>query len=194
MQPPQTPPSDPSESVYRFQVSQYVVVACLTLCVWDWFLALSDEFDMVRYGERRRRYLLHGVYFISRLSPIIYLTVTIVLKSAPINTCQMIARLIGATNIVIMPAISGLFFVRLSAVYSYNKYVVAFFGSCWLAVLGFFVFAITSVIWQYSDDSKQCFAIGRTDAWGYIATGVYDTLMYLGGSHRLLWQTAGNCE
>ena len=31
--------------------------------MWDWLLALSDEFEIVRRGERR---LVHGVYLISR--------------------------------------------------------------------------------------------------------------------------------
>jgi len=181
------PPLNLAASSYRLQVSQYVIVACLTLCVWDWLLALSDEFDMIRYGDRRRRFLLHGMYFIARICPIIYLVVTIILKEANIDTCKIVARFIGAANIFIMPAITSLFFVRLTAIYSYDKFVVTFFGSCWLVVLGIFIFDTTTVISRSSDagTSKQCFVFTHTDAWGYIATAVYDTFMYLAISWRL---------
>lgn len=91
------PPPNPisPDSIFRFQVTQYQVVACLTvslhftlclsprlhreriytsvpdtvilqLCVWDWLLALSDEYQMICQGHRRHRYLLYIVYLISR--------------------------------------------------------------------------------------------------------------------------------
>jgi hypothetical protein len=107
---------------------------------------------------------------------------------ANIDTCKMVARFIGAANIFIMPAISSLFFFRLIAVYSYDKFVVTFFGSCWLVVLGIFIFDTTTVISRSladADAAKQCFVYTHTDAWGYIATAVYDTLMYLAISWRL---------
>ena len=54
----------------------------------------------------------------------------------------MIARFISVSNVATMPAISGLFFVDvcLRAVYLRDKYVVAFFGSCLLALLGIFIY------------------------------------------------------
>jgi len=78
------------ESLFKIQAQQYILSACLTvsqsefrlppnppvlfisntvdfqLCVWDWLLAVSDEFEMIRIGKRRLRYFLHGVYFIAR--------------------------------------------------------------------------------------------------------------------------------
>ena len=88
---------------------------------------------------------------------------------------------------IIMPANSALFFIRVRAVYWRNKYVTAFFGSYWLAILGFFIFDSISGIMRCSDigPSTRCFVDQHTDAWGYIATAVYDTLMYLSISWRL---------
>ena len=86
-----------------------------------------------------------------------------------------------------MPAISGLFFVRLSAVYAHDKRIIAIFGSFWLVVLGIFIFDTTTVLSRYSSPSlsQQCFVFTRTDTWGFIATAAYDTLMYLAISSRL---------
>ena len=103
-------------------------------------------------------------------------------------TCIKFARVIGAANLLIMPAVSGIFFVRLTAIYSYDKYIVTFFGSCWLVILGIFVFDTTTVLSRFiaRDKSIQCFAVKRNDAWGYIATASYDTLMYI----AISWQLA----
>jgi hypothetical protein len=86
-----------------------------------------------------------------------------------------------------MPAISGLFFVRLSAVYSRDKYIVAFFGSCWVAILGIFIFDNTTLLSRFSDGdrSSRCFPVEHPDAWGFMGTAIYDTLMYFAISWRL---------
>jgi hypothetical protein len=122
-----------------------------------------------------------------RICPIIYLTAIVSLADATIPTCRMVARFVGVANIVIMPAVSGLFYFRLSAVYSRDKYVMTFFGFCWLVILGFFVFDTTTLVTRFSHKgrSSACFAVMHSDAWGYIATAVYDTLMYLAISWRL---------
>jgi len=79
------------DSIFRFQVLRYVVVAFLTVsldstrspshvfsanafvslmilqvCVWDWLLALSDEYEMIRQGDRRLRYVLYMLYLVAR--------------------------------------------------------------------------------------------------------------------------------
>lgn len=103
------------------------------------------------------------------------------------HTCRVFVQFIGATNLVIMPSISGLFFVRLSAVYSRDKYVIAFFGSLWLVILGIFIYDTTTMLSRVSDrgQSIRCFMVRHTDAWGYIGTAVYDTLMYIAMSWQL---------
>lgn len=79
----------PPDIHFRLLIQQYVVVACLTvslpsvcsqfhnffrilnyvilqLCVWDWLLAIADEFEMIRRIQRLAGYLLHGLYLITR--------------------------------------------------------------------------------------------------------------------------------
>jgi hypothetical protein len=101
-----------------------------------------------------------------------------------IPTCRALAACIGSANILIMPAVSGLFYIRLSAVYSHNKYIMVVFGSCWLGLLAIFIFDSVTVFTRFSR-STACFVIKHSDAWGYIATAVYDTLMYFAISWRL---------
>jgi len=154
-----TPPPDPltsssPDSIFRSLVLRYVIVACLTLCIWDWLLAVSDEYQMIGQGRgdrRFRQYVVYMFYLVARVGPIIYLFAVILLAAGPTNTCELLARFVGAANIVIMPAASGLFFIRLSAVYSRDKYIMTFFGSCWLTTLGLFLFDSSRVLLQSSD-------------------------------------------
>jgi hypothetical protein len=94
---------------------------------------------------------------------------------------------IAAVNTIMMPATSILFFIRLRAVYLHDKCIVTFFGSCWLVTVGFFVFDSAHGIPRCSniDQLAQCFALQPPDAWGYIATAAYDTLMYISISWQL---------
>ena len=99
----------------------------------------------------------------------------------------MFTRLIAACNVAIMPAISAIFFVRLSAVYSRDKWVIIFFASCCIAILGIFIFDTTAGLSQPVGDNPQyaCFSVIHINALGYIATATYDTLVYTAISWRL---------
>ncbi|KIM84940.1 hypothetical protein PILCRDRAFT_817773 [Piloderma croceum F 1598] len=175
---------------FRLQVQQYVFVTCLTLCVWDWLIAVSDEVEMIRQGERRLRYLWNGVYIIARICPIVYLIVTLIISIGPIisiYTCGVITRFVAAANMLLMPAATSLFCIRLSAVYSRDKYITIFFGSCWLMILSLFIFDSAKTLFRLPRviQSTECLIVEHYDAWGYMATAVYDTLMYFAISWRL---------
>jgi chromate transport protein ChrA len=92
--------------------------------------------------------------------------------------------MLAAGNMAILPAASALFLIRLRAVYMSNNYVKTFFYGCWLAVLGSFIFESCLGLIRCHDLS-QCSA-RHVDAYGYIATAVYDTLIYL----SISWQLA----
>ena len=86
-----------------------------------------------------------------------------------------------------LPAASGLFFVRLKGVYSRNKYVMAFFASSWLVVLAIFLWTSLKNILRCSLAKElTCLRFRPFDSWGYIATAVYDTFVYL----AISWQLA----
>ena len=104
------------------------------------------------------------------------------------NNTKTLTILRETLNIVIMPAASALFFIRLSAVYWRDKYVTAFFGSFLLAILGLFVSDSAQGVIRCSnvDQSTYCLRARPIDASGYIATAVYDTLMYF----SISWQLA----
>ena len=62
-----------------------------------------------------------------------------------------------------------------------------FFGFSWIGVIGIFGYISIKGMAQCSGakSSTKCFVVQRIDAWGYIATAIYDTLMYLAISWKL---------
>ncbi|KIM71404.1 hypothetical protein PILCRDRAFT_755055 [Piloderma croceum F 1598] len=147
----------------------------------------ADEVAMIGNGKRHsRQYILDAVYVVVRICPIVFLASIVVLAEK--TTSEVARHLITVTNIIIMPAASGLFFIRLSAVYSHSKYIMIPFGFCWLGVLGIFAYISIEGMARCSgvNRSTECFEVQPIDAWGYIATAIYDTFMYL----AISWQLA----
>ena len=103
------------------------------------------------------------------------------------ETIKLLFRILPAINVVIIPSASILLSIRVRAVYSRNIYINIFFGSCWLVVFGFFAFDSINGLLRCSRFilPTQCFVLHHTDAWGYMANVVYDTLLYLSISWRL---------
>jgi hypothetical protein len=106
-------------------------------------------------------------------------------------------QFIGVTNIVNMPAVSGLFLICLTTVYLGNKLIIAFLCICWLIILGIFIFNTTTIFPQIlaksrnDGQSMKCFMPMETDTWGFIGTAAYDTLMYFAISWHLASFTMG---
>jgi len=125
------------------------------------------------------------VYVAVRISSVVFLASIVSL--AETTTPEAARHLITVTNIIIIPAASGLFCIRLTAVYSHDKYVLIFFGVCWLGLLGIFAYISIEGMARCSrvNISTPCFMVQPIDAWGYIAAAIYDTLMYLAISWRL---------
>ena len=122
-----------------------------------------------------------GAFLLSLRDPLLdFLLIIFHNAAGPLDNPGAMLVLISALNIVIMPAASTLFFVRLAAVYSRNKCIMAFFGICWLFVLGLFTFDSARGL-----QSPLSFMVHPVDAWGYLATTCYDTLMYLFISWKL---------
>ena len=95
----------------------------------------------------------------------------------------------AGVNVVAVPAISLLFFLRVSAVYLHNKIIMATFGLCWLGLLCCFVLDSFTIFsdFIYLDQARPCDLAGRTtDAWAYVASAIFDTLIFLAISWRLV--------
>lgn len=84
---------------------------------------------------------------------------------------------------ITLPAASGLFYARLSAIYLHDKRAMLAFGLSWLAVFVFFVYDGVHVVLQYLSEGR--IAPERIDTWSYVLNSLYDTMIYIAISWRL---------
>jgi len=153
----------------------------LMLSVWDWIISISDEYEMIRRGQEHR-YFTTVLYFVVRVCPILDLSFCLLFEVYPALTLGLYAM-----NMIILPAAAALFFLRLKAVFYHNKYVVGFFGLCWLTVL--VVFAIETMQSLLpciqSHLSLDCVSSQPIIGYPYIMAVINDSLMYIAMSWRL---------
>jgi len=105
-----------------------------------------------------------------------------------VRYCQKTIQFAAVVNVVTVPAISLLFLLRVTAIYLHNRIVMTFFGVCWWGLLLAFVLDSTTIFsdFLHLDQYRPCSLVGRTtDAWAYIASGIFDTLIFLAISLRL---------
>lgn len=106
-----------------------------------------------------------------------------------VRYCDTTSKFAAAVNIFAVPTISFLFFLRVTAVYLHNKVIITFFGVLWFGVLSLFVLDSTTMFsFDFIDEkhSRPCSLAGRTiDAWAYVASAIFDTLVFLAISWRL---------
>ncbi|KZP23848.1 hypothetical protein FIBSPDRAFT_447659 [Athelia psychrophila] len=177
------------------QLKQYLAFACLTLSVWDWLLALSDEYDIIRRTLSRRvfNWRSAGVisaYIVCRASSAGYAIVTVILAVAKFDSCRGIGRIICILYGISAPATALLFCFRVSAIYLNSRIMVAFFTLGWLAVTGCRAYdAYLGMLKFSSGPDRSCGIIlpanGKIDAVSYVSLAVYDTVVYLAISWRL---------
>lgn len=104
------------------------------------------------------------------------------------SDCGPVTRFEAIIDIIAVPAISLLFLFRVTAIYLHSRVAIAIFVTCWLALLGSFVYNSLTLLSGsiHTSKTRPCNLVGRTtDAWAYIANGIFDTLVYLAISWRL---------
>ncbi|KZP28806.1 hypothetical protein FIBSPDRAFT_947212 [Athelia psychrophila] len=174
-------------------ILRYVIVACLTLCIWDWMLAFSDELRMVRINNGRGRrfpYCLIVLYMLLRLAPIIAKEGCVPTQSAPPWPTNIAVASI-LFDCLTLPTASLLFYIRLSAIYLHGKRAMASFGMIWGAVMGYAICACVQAYEQFT--LIHTISPSNTTAWIFIANVIFDTLVYLAASWRLsAFSTAGD--
>src|ERR1700720_2048415 len=73
----------------------------------------------------------------------LYIIITFIYNYTEQTDTGIIENLIlleESLNVIIMPAASALFFIRLSAVYPHNILITSFFASSWLVIFCLFIF------------------------------------------------------
>ncbi|KAF7972533.1 hypothetical protein HWV62_17834 [Athelia sp. TMB] len=126
----------------QVQMEHYINVACLTLCVWDWIIAIPDELEIARRAFKSggvQGRATNTAYFMCRLSTLCIHLVGVAMNMIPFESCVGVSRALGALNTIASPATALLFCARASAVYLHARPAVLFFGLSWAALFANFV-------------------------------------------------------
>lgn len=86
-------------------------------------------------------------------------------------------------NCLALPTISGLFYVRLISVYLHDKRAIVIFGASWIAVFAYFMYDGVRIVLRFA--SIGMVTPSRADAWAYLLSLLYDTMVYLAVSWQL---------
>ena len=100
--------------------------------------------------------------------------------AAPIGNCDYIRR-VSFLYTVALPSTCLLLVFRVVALYKNNKYVIAFFGLCWLAVLALSIVVPMGASGMRIKNTPYCIQLTFKPygIFGAIAPLVHDTLIFL---------------
>ena len=108
-------------------------------------------------------------------------------SATPVNNCHILAKTIGWFGAFASPLNSLLFFLRARAVFLHSNIAVFAFALLWLSTIS----AVTipfSVDGQQIGTTKSCVnsQVERLSSAGAVATAVFDTVVFLAISFRVL--------
>ncbi|KDR79259.1 hypothetical protein GALMADRAFT_137131 [Galerina marginata CBS 339.88] len=118
------------ELAYQFNVATYLHVGSTGALVLDILDNLGNDFGLLYHYDIR---LPTIIYFTTRISVLGYCLGRAVLLTIPVADCTKLANAVGAFLVVYTASTSGFFYLRVCAVYSMKRTIIAFFGIGWLA-------------------------------------------------------------
>ncbi|PPQ67728.1 hypothetical protein CVT25_009334 [Psilocybe cyanescens] len=123
----------PPQMAFQATITSFLVALSLGALIWDILPNLGEEYQLL---FKRRFQLCTVVYFLSRISTVIYLIgVNVVQMSIQIGNCRQLFNFLSACFVISHATTAFLLYFRVCAVYSMNRSAVAFFGICWIGVI-----------------------------------------------------------
>jgi len=120
------------DSAAEMTLAGYVVACSLSVLIWDILHHLVDDFYL---AFRKRFRWPTAVYFLSRITTLLFFIAKMIQLNTPINHCRAIEWVICGFFVVAHSATSFLFYIRVCAVYGMQRSIVLFFGVTWLIVV-----------------------------------------------------------
>ncbi|KAI0785834.1 hypothetical protein C8Q75DRAFT_722395 [Abortiporus biennis] len=178
----------PPDTATKLEAVRYLFVAVLGAWMWDYFMALREEYRMAKAGVK----LSDICYFAARYASGVCLFSGVIFICGPISNCAMMGRVVAGLMAASLPLNSLLFFFRVRAVFYDHPYIVYAFFALWLSTLGTISapFAVTAA---NIGPTKVCIDTevkGYSSA-GIVIIGVHDTLVYLAISVKITLNSVG---
>ncbi|KAH0581337.1 hypothetical protein H2248_012429 [Termitomyces sp. 'cryptogamus'] len=178
---------------YQATISAYVMVGSLAALIWDVLSHVDSDFKLL---FRHKIGIPTIVYFLSRASVLVYVSLNVIFITAALPNCQIIEKTICVLYHITFSSTAFLFFLRVRAVFNKNKFIVMFFAALWLGVLGGSLTVATVSNGFHLGPTRYCIS---TEFKPYasaapIAFTVNDTFVFFAISWRLLSSGTLRCE
>ncbi|KAF9546450.1 hypothetical protein CPC08DRAFT_716037 [Agrocybe pediades] len=172
----------PPKVADQFEIARDLYLATLGACIWDMLVSLPEDIMLVRSGFRATLV----AYFLSRLSALSFVFLSVVVKTRRISDCDALEYGVTVSWVLATAASSFLFFRRVRAIYNDNKYVRHFFFALLLANIGVSILTIPGSHMKPLADTGYCVNAGVQQ---YVAAApfsrlVYDSCVFIAISYR----------
>ncbi|KAH7910121.1 hypothetical protein BJ138DRAFT_142830 [Hygrophoropsis aurantiaca] len=172
----------------QFEASCYLYVAVLGAFIWDWLIALPEEYRMIRMSKFRLPII---TYYISRFGALAWIMTNLISQVGSVPDCEKLQNAIGASFVFASPSTSALFFFRVCAVFDRSKIVVACFAIMWLGVLGSSIVVSFAIQAQHIGNTQRCInsSVKNWAGTPIVSNTIYATLVFLAISLKLMSMT-----
>ncbi|KDR70123.1 hypothetical protein GALMADRAFT_1350475 [Galerina marginata CBS 339.88] len=167
---------------FSISLAIYIHIGSTTVLIWDILNNLRNDLRMVQTSKIGLPLLL---YVITRL--VYFVGVCCWQSTAPVNNCANFQTALNAILIVFVSCTTLLFYIRVSAVYLFNRYIVAFFGATWLSGVAMSVTFLDTFFAENIGPTPYCVLKirGRFLGVSSIVLLVNEVLSYLAVTYRI---------
>ncbi|KAF9563005.1 hypothetical protein CPC08DRAFT_706331 [Agrocybe pediades] len=163
----------------------YVHVGATAVFLWDVANNLRNDYRII---FRYRIGIQTWVYYLSRITLLVFSLGRLVLITSPIQHCGKLQQAMNAVMVVFVSLTTLTFYLRIYAIYRDKIFVKIFFGILWLATAGVSVTLTQTFTSEHIGPTNYCMDwIKNFHFMGpvYIILLVNDTLIYMAIAYRL---------
>ncbi|KAF9560828.1 hypothetical protein CPC08DRAFT_462642 [Agrocybe pediades] len=123
----------PPELAHQVNVALYIHIGSTTLLIWDVLNNLRNDYRILSYYKAGFQTI---VYFITRITLLVYALGRTVLLTAPMQDCGKLQMVLSGFLAVFVSGTMLSFYLRVYALYPDNRRVKILYGVWWFAVVG----------------------------------------------------------
>ncbi|EED79147.1 predicted protein, partial [Postia placenta Mad-698-R] len=175
----------PPDLAQEIEIARYILAGATGAFVWDILSNVKDEYKVI---FKTQFSLPTGVYILSRVASFVFVFVSTLWKTSPVDHCNAFEKFVTSCLLVSTSTTSLLFFLRIRAIFRNNKPVVIAFFILWLGVLGGSMTVPFALVGENLGPTKYCAdAVAKPFAGSIIIVPmIHDTIVFLAISTRLI--------
>jgi len=183
---PQTPLAFiPPDIAKWFEITRYVTVGTLGMYLWDVLTNMKGDIMLLTKYAIRFPTL---AYFVARISAFAFIVNSAIFITAQVDDCEKMELAETISFSISVSSTALLFFLRVRAIFHQSRLATYLFAFMWVATAACSVTIPISVTAAHIGPTKFCTrtVVKQYGAVAIIVSSLYDTLIFLSISYRLL--------